>query len=157
VYSKCRTPEYFSTPVFTITPGGDTTRVAGTFDNYNVVSIRPAGTCGISSACQFSWSTASNGTMLDSDTAMIGNNVPLGNGHTVIWQDYAGCPSPPPGVIYDCYDSRAVSTHESGHAMSLGHVISPINNNQAMDGNYRTTDYDLGSGDVNAMWVLYPW
>ena len=153
VYSTCRSPQYLSRPAFTIVFDGWTEYSAGNQDGWNVVSTRASGWCGVgTAACQASWGTWDN-TMWESDTIFMGNNVTLPNGRVVIWSDYAGCP---PGGQYDCYNFRAVSVHETGHSLSLGHVPN-ANNHQAMDGNAATTDLDLGSGDVNGMWVLYPW
>ncbi len=133
---------------FTAYSDGNTTAHGGSNDGVNVVDFgsmsggfSSCNTAGIL-ACTLFWTTSSY---------MTGADIRFNS--SVAW--YATSGAPPSGY----YDVYSTATHESGHALGLGHTSGGSTNYLTMypfqcSGCIR--ERDLGRGDVNGLRALYP-
>jgi hypothetical protein len=131
---------------------GDTTATFGQ-DGINAVWMTPAyqSYCGPAAACSAMWGDGT--TIYEADEVYAPSGACCdGAGRSISWYDVTG------STTGSCYDFQSVATHETGHSLGLAHVFASP---QTMDGNAGDICTDpfrrnLGAGDINGLYVLYP-
>lgn len=165
-YHDCTSPpSYSTTDRVTFVEGPDTTSLGMAQDAINVVAMTNTirAQCGnFAIGCNRSWGPNWGGAQYESDTLVApeGWQVQATNGQwfPVHWGDVLGGWN----NGWSNLDFNGMMTHEIGHSLSLAHysasqqTMYPVMECWTPNycGDWART---LGAGDINALYVLYPW